>query len=163
MLKYEVGDAVVASQVSRIEAGKPYIIVTDEDMSLISTQVETAVPVASYSMPQVKTSNYAMTGTLQALSAEEVKSQHIYLLDGDGYWNLGSNQALLPYRAYMQATTSDMPNSVETSCSGDTTPVLDLEMNEEQEAGLIYDLQGCRVLNPKKGSLYIINNKKVIY
>jgi hypothetical protein len=114
-------------------------------------------------MPQVKTSNYAMTGTLRALSAEEVKSQYIYLLDGDGYWNLGSNQALLPYRAYMQATTSNMPNRVETSCSGNTTPVLDLEMNEEQEAGLIYDLQGCRVLNPKKGSLYIINNKKVIY
>lgn len=38
------------------------------------------------------------------------------------------------------------------------------EVEEEQPVeDVIYDLQGRRVFEPKKGSLYIINNKKVIF
>jgi hypothetical protein len=47
----------------------------------------------------------------------------------------------------------------------DTTLIYDLEADEESEndTTVIYDLQGRRVVEPKKGSLYIINNKKIVY
>jgi hypothetical protein len=35
--------------------------------------------------------------------------------------------------------------------------------NNIQDVNFIYDLQGRRVLEPKKGGLYIINGKKVYY
>jgi hypothetical protein len=49
-----------------------------------------------------------------------------------------------------------------------TTAIYDVEVDEELKGEngkvkAIYDLQGRRVLEPKKGGLYIINNKKVIF
>ena len=32
----------------------------------------------------------------------------------------------------------------------------------DNEAGAVYDLQGRRVKNPRKGGLYIINGRKVV-
>ena len=49
-----------------------------------------------------------------------------------------------------------------------TNVIYDVEADEELKGEngkvkAIYDLQGRRVLEPKKGGLYIINNKKVIF
>ena len=49
-----------------------------------------------------------------------------------------------------------------------TTFIYDVEVDEELKGEngkvkTVYDLQGRRVLEPKKGGLYIINNKKVIF
>jgi hypothetical protein len=49
-----------------------------------------------------------------------------------------------------------------------TTFIYDVEVDEELKGEngnvkAIYDLQGRRVLEPKKGGIYIVNNKKVIF
>ena len=43
-----------------------------------------------------------------------------------------------------------------------TTVIYDVESGE-QGVDYIYDLQGRRVVEPKKGGIYIINNQKVIF
>jgi hypothetical protein len=43
-----------------------------------------------------------------------------------------------------------------------TTVIYEVE-DVEPGSNYIYDLQGRRVLEPKKGGLYIINNKMVIF
>ena len=45
----------------------------------------------------------------------------------------------------------------------DTTLIYDLEVDEECGNDHIYDLQGRRVLEPKRGSLYIVNGKKMVF
>ena len=43
-----------------------------------------------------------------------------------------------------------------------TTDIEDAEIRN-QKSEVVYDLMGRRVASPKKGELYIINGKKVIY
>ncbi len=111
MLDDEQGNAVVVVKANSIEAGKPYFVITDEDMT-IGTQVEATVLVAPKNMEQVNTANYVMTGTFKALSAEVVNPQYIYTPGENNCLYLGSNQTLLPYRAYIQAATAYMPGIV---------------------------------------------------
>jgi hypothetical protein len=90
---------------------------------------------------------------------------------------MGLETSLVPFRIYLtmanrdgsplapeelNAQTISMRLVGEESEDG-TTVIYDLEISEEQAVDHIYDLQGRRVLEPKKGSLYIIGNKKVVY
>lgn len=43
-----------------------------------------------------------------------------------------------------------------------TTGITEVE-NSETKASIYYDLRGCRVYNPQKGQLYILNGKKVLF
>lgn len=44
-----------------------------------------------------------------------------------------------------------------------TTPIININHELESETISYYDLMGRRILTPQKGSLYIVNGKKVIY
>ena len=84
--------------------------------------------------------------------------------------------SLVPFRLYLTMANSDgssaeagdvIAQSIRMRLIGEesengTTVIYDVEA-AEPGAGYIYDLQGRRVLEPKKGSLYIVNNKKVIF
>lgn len=112
-LTSSTNEAIVVSPVEGVmKANTPYIVLTDENMTL-STEKETLVPTAPVRMPQVAVDRYAMTGTLTTISAEQVQSQSMYLLGDDSKWYKESNKALPPYRAYLQATYPNMPNTVQ--------------------------------------------------
>ena len=106
-------EAIVVSPIEGImKANTPYVVLTDENMTL-STEKETLVPTAPVRMPQTSTDLYVMTGTLDAIPAEQVQSQSMYLLGDDYKWYKESSEALLPYRAYLQATYSNAPSIVQ--------------------------------------------------
>ena len=158
LLKEEKENAIVVERVERIEAGKPYVIITDEVMTL-STQVETTVVEAPNRLPQVETANYVMTGTLKALSAEEVEKGRMYLLGDDNCWYQGSQQTLPPYRAYMQATTANMPSMVQmiVSDKGEVLVIADGNYTqfENLEERLVGTLTYTRTLNMTWNALYV--------
>jgi len=124
------------------------------------------------------TSPLSMIGTLKYLKAEAVG---LYILQGKdadhpngvfkkvetagGYDATGDNRAsVLPMRAYLKATTSSparLLSVVFYAADGSVTAVERLALDEDGLA-VIYDLQGRRVQNPRKGGLYIINGKKTI-
>lgn len=124
------------------------------------------------------TSPLSMIGTLKYLKAEAVG---LYILQGKdadhpngvfkkvetagGYEATGDNRAsVLPMRAYLKATTSGparLLSVVFYAADGSVTAVERLALDEDGLA-VIYDLQGRRVQNPRKGGLYIINGRKSI-
>ena len=105
-------EAIVVSPIEGImKANTPYVILTDENMTL-STEKETLVPTAPVRMSQTTTDQYVMTGTLTTIPAEQVQSQSMYLLGDDSKWYKESGEALLPYRAYLQATYPNAPSIV---------------------------------------------------
>jgi hypothetical protein len=154
----ENANTILVSKVDRIEAYKPYVIITTKDMTF-STQVETAVPVASNIITQVKTANYAMTGTLKALSAEEVEKGHMYLLGENNRWYQGSQQTLPPYHAYMQATTANMPSIVQmiTKEQEEVVAIADGSYTqfENLEERVVGTLSYTRTLNNTWNALYV--------
>lgn len=154
----EKENVIVMGQAVRMEAGKPYVIVTVKNMTF-STQAETTVPVAPNILPQVKTDNYAMTGTLSAISAEEVEKGRVYLLGDNNCWYMESQQALLPYRAYLQGTTPNLPNVVKMVLGdgGEVTVIADgnYTIYENLEEKVVSTLAYTRTLNNTWNALHV--------
>ena len=103
-------------------------------------------------------------GTFEGLRAE-IASQ-VYVV---GAGKIGrTTKALKPGRCYF--TREDSGNlarsfggaTIEFIDEDGTTAINEHELNESHElSGAVYDLQGRRVENPKKG-LYIVNGRKVV-
>ena len=154
----EQGDAVVVVKANSIEAGKPYFVITDEDMTL-GTQVETTVTVAPKNMEQMSTANYVMTGTFKALTAGEVNPQYIYTPGENNCLYLGSDRTLLPYRAYVQATKTYMPGIVPIIFSDKEDVLVITDGNytefENLEERVVGTLAYTRTLNNTWNALYV--------
>ena len=99
---------------------------------------------------------------------------YVYAINKYGEWQkMGLSTPLVPFRVYLTMANkdgsplSDTAQLIRMRVVGEesedgTTVIYDVE-EEHQGEDVIYDLQGRRVLEPKKGGLYIINNKKVIF
>ena len=162
------GDVLVFSKEESIVANKPYVVVAEEDITLYVKTV-TTIPVIPRRFSQVGAGGFVMSGTLTYISENDAAKQQLYALDDAACWNKivntdGGKNAIYPYRAYVQALNTEAPSSMQMSLvTGDiSTNITDVEMTEENNDNIIYDLQGRRVYNLQKGVLYIINGKKVI-
>lgn len=83
---------------------------------------------------------------------------------------VNGNLTVMPYRAYFRYTGSSIQDiaTMRMVIKGEndgTTYIKDLNIEDIEgvAAPIIYDLMGRRVQEMKKGNIYIINNKKVIY
>ena len=123
---------------------------------------------------------YAVKGVYtKTVSADLDKGNYVYAINKKGEWQkMDLSTSLLPFRIYLTMANKDgspvavdeMPaHSIRMRVVGEededgTTVIYDVETTEgEQEENVIYDLQGRRVFEPKAGSFYIINNKKVVF
>ena len=83
------------------------------------------------------------------------------------FYQFADGASLSAGKAYLQIPVAWLPDTGQKSLryrfdEGETTDIEDEEIiNYKSE--IIYDLYGRRVLSPKKGEIYIINNQKVIY
>jgi hypothetical protein len=145
-----------------MEANMPYVVVTDADMTL-SANEEVVVPVTPIRMPQVKFSCYTMSGTQVAISEEEAVKQRLYVFGDNDAWNLTVNategeQAMLPYRAYIQATQAGMPHSVQMYEAIDRIDIVDGASTEfvNLEEKFVSTLTYTRTINGYKwNALYL--------
>jgi hypothetical protein len=97
-----------------------------------------------------------------------------------GYFNLISGAwsqlgTVNPFRFYMQIEKRDgsafeYPGTEakairmrQVNANGEATGIDSVGAVTEQNSGLIFDLHGRRVVDPKKGGLYIVNGKKVVF
>ena len=112
------------------------------------------------------------------VSANLDNGNFVYAINESGNWQkMALETSLDPFRLYLTMANKDgspievceavaqsmRMRLVGEESEGGTTLIYDVEMDEEQDVDLIYDLQGRRILEPKKGNLYIINHKKVIF
>jgi hypothetical protein len=126
------------------------------------------------------TTKFVFAGSYKSRTKAELNGSDdipCYLLNNSGKMQkIGSNIKVSPFRVYMSIINKEgspfiLDNLASESIKmrvigeqdGETTDIKYYEYINNQNVDFIYDLQGRRVLEPKKGGIYIINDKKVYY
>lgn len=82
------------------------------------------------------------------------------------FYEIPDGYTLSANRAYLQIPLAWLPAETKSISlrfdDGGTTDMEAVE-SENQDTELIYDLMGCKVINPRKGMVYIVNGKKIVY
>jgi hypothetical protein len=115
--------------------------------------------------------NYAIKGVYAKTQSQYLEGgNYVYAVNKTGVWQkMAPETSLIPFRLYMMLTDKNgnevaiASQSVRMNLVDGTTGIADLEVNKSQDGDKIYDLQGRRVYAPKKGNLYIVNGKKVLF
>lgn len=95
-------------------------------------------------------------------------SKEYYYFKQDKFTHLSKTGSLimLPYRAYFTTTSANAKFTTFSIIAIDeegATDITNLIDNDAEGDGKIYDLNGCRVMQPVSGRLYIVNGQKKVY
>ena len=164
--------------IAKLEANHPYVIrpKNDASMSLAIKQKGTILRSTSPEKQQAVVGesahlNYAIKGVYAKTQSQYLENgNYVYAINKKGEWQkMALETYLIPFRLYMMLTDKNgndvtiSSQSVKMNLVDGTTGISDLEVNKSQDGDKIYDLQGRRVYAPKKGNLYIVNGKKVLF
>ena len=118
-----------------------------------------------------------LVGTLESTEVNSTSSDGLYanfrytIKDGDEtplFYRVDDGYTLGAGKAYLQIPVAWMPAEAKSISlrfdDGATTDIEnDAELENQNSELEIYDLMGRRVSTPQRGSLYLINGKKIIY
>ena len=116
---------------------------------------------------------FSFIGSYATVDTETLDATKDYFNLISGAWSqLGT---VNPFRFYMQiekrygsafeypGTEAKAIRMRQVNANGEATGIDSVGAVTEQNSGLIFDLHGRRVVEPKKGGLYIVNGKKVVF
>ena len=159
-LKAYDGTTVSMETVEETKANTPYLFKpAKETVSAEMVQVEKDVPAA----PMAGTMKFV--GTYDAVDIVSISDTQYYCFMADGVMAgkfvhvISSPVTINPFRAYMMVEGSAPSRDLQVSIDGVVTGIDNVKVGVKD--GIYYDLQGRRVLYPKKG-IYIVNGKKVV-
>lgn len=153
--------AVKLKQVTKIEAGKPYIY--HRDMTA-DTPVAAAV---SFDATNAKASAPVNSGMMRGSFKSITAPGGSYILQTDGMFHrvASGNKSLKvgAYRAYLNMNkVGSEAKTVSMSFDDETTGITDVNAPATKSADTtIYDLSGRRISSPQRGQVYIFKGKKV--
>ena len=153
--------AVKLKQVTKIEAGKPYIYHRD---LTADTPVAAAV---SFDATNAKASAPVNSGMMRGSFKSITAPGGSYILQTDGMFHrvASGNKSLKvgAYRAYLNMSkVGSEAKTVTMSFDDETTGITDVNAPADESADTtIYDLSGRRISSPQKGQVYIFKGKKV--
>lgn len=152
--------AVKLKQVTKIEAGKPYIYHRD---LTADTPVAAAV---SFDATNAKASAPVNSGMMRGSFKSITAPDGSYILQTDGMFHrvASGNKSLKvgAYRAYLDMNkVGSEAKTVTMSFDDETTGITDVNAPATESADTpIYDLSGRRISSPQKGQIYIFKGKK---
>ena len=149
---------------------------TDDDMAQAKRQFIWPDP-----MKNVQSATLVMMGTLCYMSGNTAQGNMIMqagtaatpdgvfklIEDGGAYDNPDNRACILPMRGYLKVMYATPGDSREylgirlLQSDGSVTTIDRLVINAEDNT--VYDLQGRRVENPRKGNLYIVGGRKTLW
>ena len=153
--------AVRLKQVTKIEAGKPYIYHRD---LTADTPVAAAV---SFDATNAKASAPVNSGMMRGSFKSITAPGGSYILQTDGMFHrvAPGNKSLKvgAYRAYLNMNkVGSEAKTVTMSFDDETTGITDVNAPATKSADTtIYDLSGRRISSPQRGQVYIFKGKKV--
>ena len=154
--------AVKLKQVTKIEAGKPYIYHRD---LTADTPVAAAV---SFDATNAKASAPVNSGMMRGSFKSITAPGGSYILQTDGMFHrvASGNKSLKvgAYRAYLDMSkVGSEAKTVTMSFDDETTGITDVNAPATESAYTpIYDLSGRRISSPQKGQVYIFKGKKLL-
>ena len=153
--------AVKLKQVTKIEAGKPYIYHRD---LTADTPVAAAVSFdATDATASAPVNSGMMRGSFKSITAPGGS----YILQTDGMFHrvAPGNKSLKvgAYRAYLNMSkVGSEAKTVTMSFDDETTGITDVNAPAAEPADTpIYDLSGRRISSPQRGQIFILKGKKV--
>lgn len=152
--------AVKLKQVTKIEAGKPYIYHRD---LTADTPVAAAV---SFDATDAKASAPVNSGMMRGSFKSITAPAGSYILQTDGMFHrvASGNKSLKvgAYRAYLNMSkVGSEAKTVTMSFDDETTGITDVNAPADEPADTpIYDLSGRRISSPQKGQIFIFKGKK---
>ena len=153
--------AVKLKQVTKIEAGKPYIYHRD---LTADTPVAAAV---SFDATDAKESAPVNSGMMRGSFKSITAPDGSYILQTDGMFHrvANGNKSLKvgAYRAYLNMSkVGSEAKTVTMSFDDETTGITDVNAPATEPADTpIYDLSGRRISSPQRGQIFILKGKKV--
>ena len=153
--------AVKLKQVTKIEAGKPYIYHRD---LTADTPVAAAV---SFDATDAKASAPVNSGMMRGSFKSITAPGGSYILQTDGMFHrvASGNKSLKvgAYRAYLDMSkVGSEAKTVTMSFDDETTGITDVNAPATESADTpIYDLSGRHISSPQRGQVYIFKGKKV--
>lgn len=154
--------AVKLKQVTKIEAGKPYIYHRD---LTADTPVAAAV---SFDATDAKASAPVNSGMMRGSFKSITAPGGSYILQTDGMFHrvASGNKSLKvgAYRAYLNMNkVGSEAKTVTMSFDDETTGITDVNAPADESADTtIYDLSGRRISSPQRGQVYIFKGKKLL-
>ena len=119
------------------------------------------VSVVATAATDVVKGDASLKGTYTKTTVDAGTDVYNYVLSNNTIYKVGSNAATIsPYRAYIQLT-QPAPARLSFSIDGEDTQSIEGISVAESENGMVYNLQGQRVMNAQKG-LFIQNGKKIV-
>ena len=100
------------------------------------------------------------TGTFKHMDGNAIAGKYILNVKGDKIQKAGSGASLAPYRCFLELPADTNASMLSVSHRGGTTGITGI--NNDENTGKIFDLQG-RMLNRMPKSGIIIKNNKKIY
>lgn len=152
--------AVKLKQVTKIEAGKPYIYHRD---LTADTPVAAAV---SFDATNAKASAPVNSGMMKGSFKSITAPAGSYILQTDGMFHrvANGNKSLKvgAYRAYLDMSkVGSEAKTVTMSFDDETTGITDVNAPAAEPADTpIYDLSGRRISSPQRGQIFIFKGKK---
>jgi hypothetical protein len=184
-------EIIKIKMIGRLKANHPYVIrpKSEEAQNLNITQHNTKLhSTASDKQVTLTCSSVYKQYTIKGIYSKSVSESldngnYVYAVNKVGEWQkMALSTSLVPFRLYLTMANSDgssveagdvIAQSIRMRLIGEesengTTVIYDVEADEEPKGEngkvkAVYDLQGRRVLEPKKGGIYIVNNRKVIF
>jgi len=152
--------AVKLKQVTKIEAGKPYIYHRD---LTADTPIAAAV---SFDATDAKASAPVNSGMMRGSFKSITAPGGSYILQTDGMFHrVASGNTSLKvgaYRAYLNMSkVGSKAKTITMSFDDETTGITDVNAPATKSADTpIYDLSGRRISSPQKGQVYILKGEK---
>ena len=160
-----------------LTAFMPYVVVPLATGQLLST-TNVTVPSFTYEVDAkklnpVSVGSFTMYGTMCYMDGSDANG--LYIMQGTKTWakiadsegaypNDAKKYCILPMRAYLKNSSAGAarPYLVATFTDIDgTTHTQALQLDEDSPNGVLYDLMGRRIDNPRRGNLYINSHGKM--
>ena len=145
---------VTMTSVTKTEANVPYMLKA-KGTKVSAEMVEVKKPTGALAGTEIR---FVGTYSGTTLSHTDTKQYYCFTTDGTFIHVETDDVHVKPFRAYI-ALDSALGRSLDIDFGDGTTGIKNLKVGVEDN--VYYDLQGRRVLYPKKG-IYIQNGKKVI-
>lgn len=145
-----------------VAANKPYVIKKTANNAIFSAS-DTEVPVTP-DVCSVKTDidNWSLNGTTIDVNfaTADLESHNYYFINSDAFWNASNSLHVAPFRAYFEYTQPEDAAPAKFRITEETNGIETIE--NEAEAGVIYDLQGRAVKAAQAGQIYVQGAKKFV-
>ena len=139
------------------EANVPFLMRSTAGATEISlSNVEVAAAVAT----DATANEASLKGTYTSIDITNAEKN--YVLSDNAIYSVGVDGATInPYRAYIQVAQDAPSRALRFVVDGEQTTAIEGIDAENAENGLVYNLNGQRVVKAQKG-LYIVNGKKMV-